>query len=136
MDPREDVVELSGVNTTMTIKRLAASVVAVVISGTDVGELGEAPFRALDQQLARGPFSLFVDARRTKGASVDVSNLWARWLRNHRDDLVRIHMLTGSRFVTMTADFVRRVAELGDAMLIYTDPNVFDETLDAALHRR
>ena len=108
----------------------------VVITGSDVGELGEAPFRELEKQIARGPFSLFVDARKTRGASIDVSNLWARWLRDHRDELVRIHMLTGSRFIQMTADVVRRFAELGDAMLIYTDPSVFDETLEGALYRR
>lgn len=136
MDSSENMVELSGVNTAMVIKRLSSSIVVVEITGTDVGELGEAPFRELEKQLARGPFSLFIDARKTKGASVDVSNLWARWLRAHRDELVRIHMLTGSRFVLMTADFVRRFADLGDAMLIYTDPSVFDETLDGALHRR
>ncbi|MBS2023184.1 MAG: hypothetical protein JST92_12285 [Deltaproteobacteria bacterium] len=126
--------ELSGISTSMTIDRRAPSVVVVRITGSDVGELGDAPFRELERQLAQGPFSLFIDARKTKGASIDVSNLWARWLRTHRDDLVRIHMLTGSRYVQMTADFVRRFAELGDAMLIYTDPGAFDEALGGALH--
>jgi hypothetical protein len=41
-------------------------------------------------------------------------------------------MLTGSRFVQLTADFVRRFAELGDAMLIYTDGVAFDEALASA----
>jgi hypothetical protein len=36
----------------------------------------------------------------------------------------------------MTADFVRRFADLGDAMLIYTDPAVFDETLESSVHGR
>jgi hypothetical protein len=36
----------------------------------------------------------------------------------------------------MTADFVRRFADLGDAMLIYTEPSAFDETLESATHRR
>lgn len=136
MSKSEQRVELSAVNTSMTIQRVGPSVVLVTISGSDVGELGDAPFVELDAQLARGSFSLFIDARRTRGASVDVSNLWARWLRNHRDDLIRIHMLTGSRFVQMTADFVRRFADLGDAMLIYTEPSVFDETLESALQPR
>jgi hypothetical protein len=130
-----DDANLQGLDTSMTIRRVAAAVVVVTISGRDVGELGDAPFKALDEQLAKGPFALFIDARRTKGASVDVSNVWARWLRTHRDDLLKIHMLTGSRFVQMTADFVRRFAELGDAMLIYTEPSVFDETLESATHR-
>ncbi len=128
--------ELQGLNTAMTIKQVAPTAVLITITGSDVGELGDAPFKELEQRLAQGPFSLFIDARRTKGASVDVSNVWARWLRVHRDALLRIHMLTGSRFVQMTADFVRRFAELGDAMLIYTDPSVFDETLGNASRLR
>jgi hypothetical protein len=133
MSDASESVELEGVHTSMTLKRLSPRVLFVSISGTDVGELGDAPFHALDKELATGSFSLFIDARNTRGASVDVSNAWARWLRNHRDDLVRIHMLTGSRFVQMTADFVRRFAELGDAMFIYTDPSIFDETLESAV---
>jgi hypothetical protein len=43
-------------------------------------------------------------------------------------------MLTGSRYVRMTADFVRRFAELGDAMLIYTEPSVFDDALKSSVH--
>ncbi len=136
MNDRSEQLEFEGVNTSMTIRRASPAVVVVRIAGSDVGELGDAPFKELDRQLGAGPFALFIDARRTKGASIDVSNVWARWLREHRDDLIRIHMLTGSRFVQMTADFVRRFAELGDAMLIYTEPSVFDETLESALHRR
>jgi hypothetical protein len=43
-------------------------------------------------------------------------------------------MLTGSRYVRMTADFVRRFAERGDAMLIYTEPGVFDDALNRSVH--
>lgn len=57
------------------------------------------------------------------------------WLRAHRDRLHQIHMLTGSRFVQLTADFVRRFAELGDAMLIYTDGAAFDDALRTATAR-
>jgi len=42
-------------------------------------------------------------------------------------------MLTGSRFIRLTADFVRRFAELGDAMRIYTDPAAFDGALSNAI---
>jgi hypothetical protein len=129
-------VELDGLNTSMTISRRAAAVLVVTISGRDVGELGDSPFAELDKQLAKGSFALFIDARNTQGASVDVSNLWARWLRNHRDDLIRIHMLTGTRFVQITADFVRRWADLGDTMVVYTEPSVFDEVLAGVLHPR
>jgi len=44
-------------------------------------------------------------------------------------------MLTASRYVQITADFVRRFADLGDAMLLYTDAASFDEQLQIAAHR-
>jgi hypothetical protein len=44
-------------------------------------------------------------------------------------------MLTGTSFVQLTADFVRRFAELGDAMRIYTDGAAFDEALRLATVR-
>jgi hypothetical protein len=104
----------------------------VTIAGRDVGEHGDGPLRALDAQLAEGAFELFIDARQTTGASIDVSNVWASWLRRHRDELHRIHMLTASRYVQITADFVRRFADLGDAMLLYTEAASFDEQLQIA----
>jgi hypothetical protein len=124
-----------GLHSTMTVARPAQHVVVMTISGRDVGEHGDAPMRVLDDELRRGSYSLFIDARRTQGASIDVSNVWAQWLRGHRDHLHQIHMLTGSRFVQLTADFVRRFAELGDMMLIYTDGAAFDEALRAATSR-
>jgi hypothetical protein len=124
-----------GLHSTLVITRPARHVVVLTISGRDAGEHGDGPLRALDEELQLGPYSLFVDARSTQGASIDVSNVWAQWLRSHRDQLHQIHMLTGSRFVQLTADFVRRFAELGDAMRIYTEGPAFDEALRAATSR-
>jgi hypothetical protein len=126
---------LEGIHATFTVDRPSRDVVTVTISGRDAGEHGDAPLRALDEQLAIAPFTLFIDARQTAGASIDVSNVWARWLRGNRDRLYRIHMLTGSRFVQLTADFVRRFADLGDAMLIYSDGNAFDDALRDATRK-
>jgi hypothetical protein len=133
--PMATPVVFEGVHATFTITRPAPTVVVMTISGRDAGEHGDGPMRALADELARGPFALFIDARRTSGASIDVSNVWASWLRKHRDQLHRIHMLTGTRFVQLTADFVRRFAELGDTMRIYTDGAAFDDALKAALQR-
>jgi hypothetical protein len=124
-----------GRHSTIEISRPVGNAVVVVIRGRDVGEHGDGPLRALDDQLDRGPFTLFIDARETLGASVDVSNVWAQWLRSRRDRLDQIHMLTGTKFVQLTADFVRRFAELGDAMRIYTDGAAFDLALAAATQR-
>jgi hypothetical protein len=122
-------------HSTLTIDRPRPHIVTLAIIGRDVGEHGDAPLRALDDELRAGSFALYIDARDTRGASVDVSNIWAQWLRRNRDQLQEIHMLTGSRFVQLTADFVRRFAELGDAMRIYTDGAAFDEALQLATRR-
>ena len=122
-------ITFEGLHSTLAVTRPAPHVVVLTIVGRDAGEHGEAPLRALEDCLRDGPYELFVDARDTQGATIDVSNVWARWLRGHRDQLHRIHMLTGSKFVQLTADFVRRFSELGDAMLIYTHPSAFDESL-------
>jgi hypothetical protein len=124
-----------GLHSTMTLDRPRPHIVTLVIIGRDVGEHGDAPLRVLDDELCGGAFALFIDARDTRGASVDVSNIWAQWLRRNRDQLHEIHMLTGSRFVQLTADFVRRFAELGDTMRIYTDGAAFDEALQLATRR-
>ncbi|HEY0477598.1 MAG TPA: hypothetical protein VGD37_08735 [Kofleriaceae bacterium] len=124
-----------GMHSTMTLARPRPHVVVLTITGRDAGEHGDAPLRALDDELCAGPFALFVDARATRGASVDVSNVWAQWLRSRRDQLQAVHMLTGSRFIQLTADFVRRFAELGDAMRIYTEGAAFDDALEAETQR-
>jgi hypothetical protein len=104
-----------------------------VIEGIDIGQLGEAPFRTMAQLLADRRVELFIDARHARGPSMDVSGDWAVWLGRHRDALRHVSMLTGSRFVQLTADFVRRFAELGDIMRIYTEPSAFEGALSDAL---
>jgi hypothetical protein len=44
-----------------------------------------------------------------------------------------VHMLTGSAYVHVTANFVRNFAELADLMRIYTHATEFDAALRAAL---
>lgn len=125
---------LEGVNGSMRIDEPAPGVVLVVIEGTDIGELGDAPFRVLAPLLEGDrPVEMFIDARDARGPSIDVSNDWALWLARHRDRLRHVSMLTANRFVQLTADFVRRFADLGDLMRLYTDPAVFEGALSNAL---
>jgi hypothetical protein len=123
-----------GVHATLCIERPAPAVVLVRFTGRDVGELGALPFDELAKDIAaHGAITLFIDARKVRGVSIDVSNEWARWLKRHRSSLRSVCMLTGSRFVEVTADFVRRFAEL-DVMQITNDAATFDAALaDAAL---
>jgi hypothetical protein len=116
-------------HSTLRLRRPAPGVVLLVTSGTDIGDHGSAPFQALELDVLTGPFHLFVDARHSRGVTVDVSSEWRRWLSDHRNALRSIHMLTGSRFVHVTATFVKNFAELGDLMRIYTHAAHFEEEL-------
>ena len=82
------------------------------------------------------PVHLFIDARDVRGASIEVSGEWAEWRRANKAHLGHISMLTGSRFVEVTADFVRRFASLQGVMRIYTEPKAFDAALAESLSRK
>jgi hypothetical protein len=130
-------VRYDGVHCQLAIEQFSRGLVVVRISGSDVGEFGDAPLLELNECLAgTGTFELFIDARDVRGASVDVSSEWAGWLRAHKAQLREITMLTGSRFVQMTADFVRRFADLEGIMRVHTEPAVFDAALAESLERR
>jgi hypothetical protein len=90
--------------------------------------------RGLDDSLAgAAPVQFFIDARDTRGASIEVSGEWAVWLAARKSRFSRISMLVGSRFIEITADFVRRFADLEGLMRIYTDPAAFDADLKEAI---
>ncbi len=78
------------------------------------------------------PVEFFIDARDVRGASIDVSGEWARWLGSHKARLHKVNMLTGSRFIHIAAEFVRRFADLERMMWICTEPDVFDRVLNEA----
>jgi hypothetical protein len=120
---------LEGVHCSMVIRRPGRRVVLVAISGRDGGELGDAPFEELRKDVESGAVDLFIDARATSGASMAVSHEWAQWLQRHRTRLSSIHMLTGSKFIELTADLVRRFAQLGELMRIYSEPSAFEAAL-------
>ena len=118
----------------MEIRRAARRVVVVTISGSDVGEFGDAPFRALADDLAREDrIDLFINSRNVRGASIEVSCDWARWLGKHRDRLHLITMLIGSRYIDITANFVRRFAQLEGSMRLTDKPSIFEDALRRSL---
>ena len=124
---------LEGMHCTLSVERPVPDVVLVRFAGTDVGEFGDAPFRELENDVATGrAFELFIDAHAGRAASIHVSNDWARWMRHRRASLRCVHMLTGTKFVQLSADLVRRFADLGDAMRIYTDRDTFADALATA----
>jgi hypothetical protein len=123
-------IEYEGVHCSLTISRPAPGVAVVVLSGSDVGEFGDLPMRELQKDLASfNTIELFIDARAVRGASIEVSGEWALWMRAHRTSFKRINMLTGSRYIQITAAFVRRFAGLADLMNVFTEHVAFDESL-------
>jgi hypothetical protein len=129
-------VRYDGVHCNLSIRRFPRGVVVLKISGSDVGEFGDAPMLTLNEWLAgveAESIQFFIDARDVRGASIEVSGEWARWLGTHRMELGTITMLTGSRFIQMTAEFVRRFAALEGIMRICTEPGAFDTALAQAL---
>src|SRR5690349_2684325 len=119
-----------GIHCALTIRRPIPGVTVVVLGGSDIGEFGDFPMQELAKDLERsGALELFIDAGAVRGASIEVSKEWALWMSGQRHRLKRISMLTGSRYVQMTALFVRRFAELLDQMRIFTERAAFDEVL-------
>jgi hypothetical protein len=121
------------VHTKMIVERPAPGVVVLRIEGHDVGELGERPFSALERAVdGARDVELYIDARGSSGASIDVSSAWALWLGRHREHFAHVSMLTRSRFVQLTAEFVRKFADLTDTMRLYTDEKAFDDAIAAS----
>jgi hypothetical protein len=126
-----------GVHCRLGVERPAPGVVVVTLAGCDVGEFGDVPMQELEKDLhQRRLIELFIDARAVKLASVDVSGEWAQWLGKHRGRFRHISMLTGCRFIQVTATFVRRFAQLGEVMRIYTEAAAFDEALAQSIIQR
>ena len=125
-----------GVSARLAIERPAAGVIVLRLAGWDTGEFGDAAMKEIAKAFVAGePLQLFIDARAVKGATIDVSNDWALWLRANRSRFAHVSMLTGSPFVQLTARFVQRFADLGEVMRLYTDASAFDAALQASSAR-
>ncbi len=111
----------------MTIVQLNATSVLLRISGNDIGEFMDVPMRCIDALLSPNvPANLFVDTRETQGVTMTASGAWAAWLEKRRNSFESIHFLASGRYVTVSAQFVRRFSGLEDTMHIYEDPAIFD----------
>lgn len=133
--PSDDApARFEGLHGRLEISRPTVGVVLIVLKGHDVGEFGEGPFRELDKDLGSClPFEIFVDARAVPAASIDVTGAWARWMMANRDRIQRFNIICGSRFIELTAKFVRQFTEFGPRMRIYTDTATFDAAFKAAV---
>jgi hypothetical protein len=126
-------ISFEGVHCTLELSRPAPGVVLIILKGRDIGEFGDAPFRELEKDLADGlPIEVFVDARNVPSASIEVSGSWAQWMMSNREWIHRFNIFCQSRFIELTARFVRQFTEFGPRMRIYTDAEAFETALRAA----
>ena len=131
-EPRE--LRYDGVHCNLALRQLVPGVIVLKISGTDIGEFGNEPMSVLSTWVAgENLVELFIDAREVQGASIDVSGEWAQWLAKNSGRFRAVTMLTGSRFIQVTAEFVRRFADLKGVMKISSDPAAFESALAMAL---
>jgi hypothetical protein len=136
MTTDSESVTFEGAHCAIELKRISHSLILIRISGSDTGELRDAPMRKLDEWLGHAEaVELFIDARKVRGASIDVSSDWAEWFTAHRERFNSITMFTGNKFIQITAEFVRRFAGLNGIMWVCTDARVFDLALEQAQRR-
>jgi hypothetical protein len=120
---------------TVTITQVREDCVLITLEGRDRGELGREPFAQLEKSFSTARrLTLFIDLEAAVGASLDVSGSWAVWLRANRQNLDRVHMLTGSYFVELSAQTVKRFSDLGEKVRLYTDRGAFEAALRATDH--
>jgi hypothetical protein len=116
----------------VTISKVREGCVLVVLEGRDRGELGRGPFAELEKSFSAGHgLTLFIDLEAAVGASLDVSGSWAVWLRANRQNLEQVIMLTGSYFVELSAQTVKRFSDLGEKVRLCSDRGAFERALQA-----
>lgn len=126
--------QFDGAHGGLLIRRYEPGIVLLKVTGTDIGEFGEAPMNSIDEWLDQSaPVDFFIDARDGRGVSIDVSGDWALWMGANRAKFRSVTMLTGSAFIQLTAGFVRRFAALEGIMRICTQPAVFDQALGESI---
>lgn len=128
---------LSSERSSCTFTRPRAGVFVVKIAGYDQGEFADAPFDAMQAELARFKrVELFVDLREALGAATPVREAWTAWLTAHGPELVRAHLVSSSKFVFMAVTVAKELSRTGDLIRVHSDPATFDDALARAAAAR
>ncbi|HET6282133.1 MAG TPA: hypothetical protein VFH73_14295 [Polyangia bacterium] len=124
------VVRLSAGDCTFEYRRPRAGALHVTISGYDIGQFGTTTLDEIAAAMTRErPLELFVDAREAYGAGVNVSDDWTRFFAGNRASLSRVHVLVGSKVVSLTVAIAQHLSRTGNLIQIYTDPATFEAGL-------
>ncbi|MDB5049344.1 MAG: hypothetical protein JWO30_2415 [Fibrobacteres bacterium] len=126
-------VRLSAGSCVFVFRRIRPGVLHAVITGLDNGQFGTTTLDEIRAEIGRHkPVELFVDAREATGAAVSVSEEWTRFFSAHRSELSRVHVLVGSKVVSLTVAIAQHLSRTGNLIQIYSDPETFASKLPAA----
>jgi hypothetical protein len=124
------VVRLASDQATFEFARPRPGRVLVTIRGVDKGQFGPATLDEITAALDReGSLELFIDAREAAAVAVSVSEEWTRFFSVQRSRLRRVHVLAGSKAVTLTVAIAQHLSRTGDLIQIYSDSQIFDGRL-------
>lgn len=108
-------------------RRPKPGVLHVVVTGLDSGQFGTTTLDEIRAEIERqSPLELFVDAREALGAAVSVSDEWTRFFSTHRSGLSRVHVLVGSKVLSLTVAIAQHLSRTGNLIQIYSDPELFE----------
>jgi hypothetical protein len=126
----DGTVELSAPGCTFRYRRTRPHALLVTIAGNDTGQLGSAALDEIATALVRErPLELFVDAREALGPATRVSDEWTGFFARNRADLLRVHVLVGSKVVELTVAIARHLSRTGNLIQIYSDAELFASRL-------
>ncbi|HVV87352.1 MAG TPA: hypothetical protein VHE35_30130 [Kofleriaceae bacterium] len=127
------VASYEGAHGTLRVLKPRRGVVVMTLVGVDAGEMGRAPFVALEEDLEGGPIEIFIDASHGRSDSAAVSGEWAMFFQEHRARIPRVTLLTSPRLPETSPELVRSYGLLEDRLQILTDAAEFERRLDARL---
>jgi hypothetical protein len=126
-------IELSANGCSMTLARPRSGALLVTIKGYDAGDIGDAPFAWINEEIARGgPVDLLVDLRAAVGAKTEVREAWTRWFQEHGQETRGIVILVASKFLQVAAEVAKLFSRMGDRITILTDAGAFEKAVSGA----
>lgn len=111
-------------------------IVAIQISGHDLGQFGASVLDELTNALRRErPLELFIDTREAVSVAPRVRDEWTRFFASNRANLSAVHVLTSSKFVHLAVAVAQLFSKTGDLIRLYSTPAIFEARLQQARAR-
>jgi hypothetical protein len=119
--------ELASDAGTFTFERLRPGVLLVTITGRDLGQFGQAALDEIRMEMLRHqPLELLVDAEGATMVASGVNQAWTQFFANNRNQLVRVGILAGTKFVNLVVSIAQHLSQTGNLIQIHADRAAFD----------